>query len=419
MKSLTLAVAVTIFLVVLAPAALAQDGVQWVPSVKEALKQAKERGALIFVGMTLADEASNDAQIEAYKDPAFVKASKNFVCIFANPTIRATVTVEIDGKKVKRCAAAPTITCEQSQICYREIRQNHTRNTDSTNAVRMPYNMFIDGKNEFIAEVVNGTVEGGFDVVPGPALAAVMNELVAKLGKPLTTAQYEKLKKILADADAAKKKGDLKKASKLYGEVIEANKLSALADQAQKNLDEIDSVAKGELEEALAKVDEDPLAAMIALEAVIENYAGTETAREARKKLSELKKRKDVKKLLGKLKKEKEATAKIADAEELVEAGEYTRAIAALKSIARKYRGTKAAETATARVAELEGDPEIAKKIEAAEAEKFSERCLRMGRNYATNGMTDKAKAEFRKVIDKYPGTPWAEEAKKEIEKLK
>ena len=90
-----------------------------------------------------------------------------------------------------------------------------------------------------------------------------------------------------------------------------------------------------------------------------------------------------------------------------------------LKSLARKYKGTKGAEKATARVAELEGDEEIAAKIAAAEAKKFSERSLRMGRNYAKNGMKDKAKAEFQKVLDKLPGTPSAEEAKKELEKLK
>ena len=94
MKNLILVIAAVTVSALLASPAVAQDGVQWVPSVKEALKQAKERGCLIFVAMTMENEQSNDAQKEQYKEPAFVKASKDFVCIFANPNINTSIDVE-------------------------------------------------------------------------------------------------------------------------------------------------------------------------------------------------------------------------------------------------------------------------------------------------------------------------------------
>jgi len=419
MKYLSLIFAAAFVAVLVAPPTVAQDGVQWVPSLKEAQKQAKERGCLIFIGMTMENEQSNDAQKEAYRDPAFVKASKDFVCVFANPNINTSIDVMIDGKKVRRCSAAPTITCDDARNCYNEVRKNYDRNTDATGAVKMPYNMIIDGDGKFLHEIINGSVEGGFDVCQGSALADVFRQLIAKYGKGLSVDQYRKLKKSLADAQAAHKKGDLKKAAKLCKEIIDANDRSALADQAKKLIEKIDGVAKGVLEEALAKIDADPIAAILALEEVVELYQGTDAAKKARTKIAELRKRKDVKKLLTKLKKEKEAGAKIAAAEKLVESGNYLKGIAALKSVARKYKGTKAAERANSRVAELEGDDEIAAKIRSMEAEKFSRRVLAMGRNYAKNGMKDQAIAEFKKVIDKYPESSFAGEAKRELEKLK
>jgi hypothetical protein len=419
MKSLSLVFAVVFVTTLLASPAVAQDGVQWVPSLKEALKQAKERGCLIFIGMTMENEESNTAQKEAYRDPAFVKASKDFVCVFANPNINTSVEVMVDGKKVRRCADALTITCDEARNCYSEVRKNYDRNTDSTGAVKMPYQMILDGDGKFLHEIINGSVEGGFDVCPGPALAEVFRKLVAQYGKGLSVDQYQKLKGVLSEAEAARKKGDLKKAAKLCKEIIDANERSALADQAKKLIEKIDAVAKNVLEEAVAKIDKDPIAAILALEEVVELYQGTDAAKQAKQKIAELRKRKDVKKLLTKLKKEKEAAGKIAAAEKLVESGDYLKALAALKSVARKYKGTSAAEKATARVAELEGDEEIARKIRDMEAEKFSKRVLAMGRNYAKNGMTDKARAEFQKIIDKYPESTFAEEAKQELEKLK
>jgi len=419
MKRFSLALAAGFVLALLAPPAVAQDGVQWVPSLKEALKQAKERGSLIFIGMTMENEESNDAQKLAYQDPTFVKASKNFVCIFANPNINSSIDVQVDGKKVRRCSAAPTITCDDARNCYNEVWRNYDRNTDSTGAVKMPYNLIIDGDGKFLHEIVNGTVEGGFDVCSGPMMAQNLKMLLGKYGKGLTVDQYKKLTKSLDDAVAAQKKGDLRKAAKLLNEVIKANKRSALAERARKLIGKIDEVAKGVLEEALAMVEEDPIAAILALEEVVDLYQGTDAAKTARKKIAELRKRKDVKKLLTKLKKERAAQEKIAAAEKLIESKAYLKAIAALKGVARKYKGTKAAERATARVAELEGDEEIGKKIYEMEAARYSKGVLAMGRNYAKNGMNDKAIAEFQKVVDKYPGTSYAEEAKQEIEKLK
>ena len=79
LKRIGLALLALLLLLVLlfAGAAQAAGGLKWARSLKDAMAQAKERGSMIFICEAVSNEPSNDAQIEALSDPAFIKAARN------------------------------------------------------------------------------------------------------------------------------------------------------------------------------------------------------------------------------------------------------------------------------------------------------------------------------------------------------
>lgn len=79
----------------------------------------------------------------------------------------------------------------------------------------------------------------------------------------------------------------------------------------------------------------------------------------------------------------------------------------------------KVASEAKKRLSELKSDEEVIARIKEMEESREVEQKLTMARNYMDNGMFDKAEGLCKEVIEKYPGTGYAEKAEelmKEIE---
>ena len=422
MRKFALILSLALLVVLAAPRpAAAADGVQWVHSLEQALREAKDRGSLIFIAELIDAEASNDAQKEAFRDPVFVKASRDFVCLIANPHMQhGTVEVVEDGEKVRRCRDWPGITCEDHLKAWNDVRKNYADlNTASTGDMKLPFQFIIDADGKQIATIVNGTVEGGFDVIAGPAMAEALKLIVGRFGKGLSADEYEKLKGKLADAEAAEKAKDRPKALKLCAEIVKANEKTSLADRAREIQERIAKSGDAEIEKAMALAAKDPLGAVAALEQIADDYAGTSAAAHAKAKIDELKQKPEVKKALGDLAARKEAEQRMGKAEGFLKRGDYAKAIGAFDDIAKDFDGTPAGEKAKARAAELRADPKIGPAAREQEAEKVCKGWLSMGKSYAQNGMTAQAKAQFERIIKEYPGTSFAEEAAKELEKLK
>ena len=107
----------------------AADQVRWVGTIEEAMKQAKERGSLIFVGLVHDGDGdpANLAQNDQYADPAFVRAAQNFVCVYANPTSQhGTVKVTVDGESVERCRVTRSTVCREHAQAYNEAYRNYS-----------------------------------------------------------------------------------------------------------------------------------------------------------------------------------------------------------------------------------------------------------------------------------------------------
>jgi len=103
-------------------------GIRWASSFEEAKKRAKSRKIPILVAINktydlVRDREKHDANKKmvtvTYRDPAVVKISRKFVCIFASPDDHA----KPDGGP--GCSHADRLTCQQHKALFERIRADH------------------------------------------------------------------------------------------------------------------------------------------------------------------------------------------------------------------------------------------------------------------------------------------------------
>ncbi len=408
-------------LAILALPALAADTIKWCKSLEDAQKEAKDRGALILICMTVNGEPANEAQMGVYNDPALVKATRDFVCVFANPhTDGGEIEMDVDGQKVKCSRIAPGITIRDHLKAWNDVQKSYADlNTGADGNVRIPFQFVIDGDGKVVATIANGTKDGGFDVVAADQFVAALNTLVGKFGKPLTAEDLAACQKALEAAGKAMEEGNLKEALKQTVIVIARNPRSRLADEARKIQERASAGGEEALKAAEGLVASDPVGALLGYEQVAEDYAGTPLGEKARAALAELKKRPEVKKSLAEVAARKEAEKNLAKAEEEFTAKRYSSGLKILDDVAKKYAGTPLGDKAKARAEEIRADEAIAKEVREQEAAKNCKGWLSMAKSYVKNGMIDKAKELWQKIIDQYPGTSFAAEAEAELGKVR
>jgi len=408
-------------LVLFAGAANAAGGLKWARTLKDALAQAKERGSMIFICEAVSGETDNDAQIAALSDPSVVKALKNFVCLFANPSpIPGPNKIEIDGRAEQTVRGMPGVAMKDAMHAWNEIRVQYVDlNTNSSGDTKIPFQFVIDGNGKVVAQIVNGTKEGGFGAVPAVALAAALNAITKQFGRGLSEDEYTELKEKVEKARKAMDAGDFRKALRLAEEVLKKNDRTAVADGAKEVRDTI--VKQGE--ENIAKADEmvatDPTGAVVMLEDMQKVFAGTDLAKAARKKLSQLKRKPEVKAVLAEIKARRAAEKALTKAEGDIKKGQYARGLKALDEVAKKFAGTPLGDKAKAAADALRADEEIMKVALEQAAAKYCKGWLSMARSFAKNGMNGKAKEKYQEIIDKFPGTSFAEVAAEEMAKLR
>jgi tetratricopeptide (TPR) repeat protein len=412
---------ILVLLCVLAsPALSAPEYVKWTKTLAGALAEAKERGSMVLVCEVLSGEASNEAQMGVYMDPAFVKASRNFVCVFCNPEPTPEGEMVVDGEKITTSKAAPGVTSADHRRAYDEVQRSYADlNTDSTGATRFPFHFVADADGKVLEQIVNGTKEGGFDVVAADAFVAKLNALVSKFGKGLTADELAQCRKDLEAAKAAKAAGDLKGLLKSAGAVLAKSTKTQIADEARKLVEEASAGGEAALVEADGMLATDPAGALLKVEEVIETYAGTPVADKAKATLAEYRKRPEVKKAMAQVAARREAEKNLAKAEEELGRKQYARALDLFDDVAKKFPGTEQGEKAAARAAEIRGDESIAAEVREQQAAKVCKGWLSLGRTFAGNGQKDKAREQFEKVIREFPGTSYAAEAETELKKLR
>ena len=158
--------------------------------------------------------------------------------------------------------------------------------------------------------------------------------------------------------------------------------------------------------------------ASVRLEAVIAVAPRSEPAGKAREQLKALRSDKLVWAAVEKGRLEHKAAQALAEYEK----GEKKRALAerltALEALAKNFPGTEAGRTAAERAAAMRADPEVMRQIRMEAAESDCKSWLSMARNYIQADMPEKAKPYLDKVLQQYPDTLYAEEAKKLLAKI-
>jgi TolA-binding protein len=120
--------------------------------------------------------------------------------------------------------------------------------------------------------------------------------------------------------------------------------------------------------------------------------------------------------------KDKERAARAADAlsaaQKLQAAKKDDQAYTQFKSIVSSYANTPAAAEAAQEVAKYEQDPAFVKRVTGASVDVKAKAALSVANSYKESGQTDLAKQKYKAVIDQFPGTSYAETAKKELKDL-
>ncbi|HZL37138.1 MAG TPA: redoxin family protein [Tepidisphaeraceae bacterium] len=238
--------------------------------------------------------------------------------------------------------------------------------------------------------------------------------------------------KVMADAtkvlDQVEEKlaaKDAKGALKLMAKVPAAAKadadFAARATDVQKKLADAADAMLGDVDGLVTSGDY--LQAVSRLQDLSQGMPGLPVSAKARKKLTELMAKPEVKSALAAAKKsEHDAEMKtrsqeaLAVAQKLQDQKRDEQAYTHFKQVAADYAGTEAATTAAGQVKIYEQqNPELVKKARESAASVKARAALSMADSYKRSGRTDLAKAKYERVIKDFAGTSFADKAKEEL----
>lgn len=105
-------------------------------------------------------------------------------------------------------------------------------------------------------------------------------------------------------------------------------------------------------------------------------------------------------------------------AQKLQSEGKDADAYGRLKALARDFADTEAGIAAAAAVAEYAKDADFLKSATERDTSDRARAALSVADSYRSNGRIEQARQRYQKVIDEFPGTPFAEEASKALQSL-
>ena len=200
-----------------------------------------------------------------------------------------------------------------------------------------------------------------------------------------------------------------------YSSVILSNLPSTEknADKARGRILEMEGLAKSHLGKADdADLGRDYMKEVVELSIITKEFPFTQAYQSALRRLTTLKNRPDV-----------AGSVELAEAEAQEANGQYLKASKGYQSIVdnEHYKNTLPALRAKRHLDEMktnEASRENLKKDVNAQADVEGPKLIAAGNNFILNKMPAKAKEKFNTVIEKYPGTKYADEAKKQLETM-
>jgi hypothetical protein len=234
--------------------------------------------------------------------------------------------------------------------------------------------------------------------------------------KELLMNSLASVKDMDAKAEAAFKEKQYRVCAGFYQSIALATVAGSEAqvEKARNRLVELEDLSKAKLKEAdEAEYKQDFMAEIDLLATIGREFPQTKTAETAMRKLAALKSRADV-----------AGYVELAQAEVLEKDGKLVDAIALYKSISAnpRYENTLPGLKAVRKLDELNKNEEVKTKVKGeleARADKEAPLLLAAAKNFAANSRPKLAIEKLQTVIEKFPESKYAEQAKQQIEELK
>ena len=239
-----------------------------------------------------------------------------------------------------------------------------------------------------------------------PATNTMSRPLSAFLAKHSYAGKITKMCKKAKSAEEEKRIGD---AINMYGQALtEADQkkvelpdrtdiekhVTELVSQGEKSLAEADRLT-GQL-----KFKE----ALVLLEQTEKLYKGHKISDRAQSGIKVISRKKE---------ENKAASDLLARADKAVESKQFVKGAALLRKVIKKYSQSPSAAEARKKIAGLKENPQAVKALKAAARDAKCRQYLNMAENFIQAGHPESALEYLDKVIEKYPDTEWAEQARK------
>jgi hypothetical protein len=233
--------------------------------------------------------------------------------------------------------------------------------------------------------------------------------------KEKTLQNLSQIKELFASAEAAFKEKQYAKAASFYQSVAGASAPGS-EDMAQKSRDKLvgmEDLAKASLKAAEdADMEGNYIKEVEALSVITSEFKDTKAREIALRRLISLKSKPEV-----------AAEVEYVQAESMLGEGKMLQSIEILKGVAgnSRYDNSVAQFKARRKLDELKDNDDAQAKIKAeqsAKVEKEAPALMSAAKNFMSNHMPKLAIEKLKMVIDKFPGSTYADEARKQLEEL-
>lgn len=181
----------------------------------------------------------------------------------------------------------------------------------------------------------------------------------------------------------------------------------------------LEAAANSLLAEVQTQIDQEKYTQAVArLKELADALSGLPEASKATAMLSSLMSNPKAKTAIATAQRDAKAADELAIAQKLQAQKKDEQAYARFKDVVRLYAGTDAAAQAQEQVALYEKDAAFIKRISDKEASTKAVAALHMGDSYKASGNIEMARKKYQSVVDQYPGTSYAELARKSLAEI-
>lgn len=394
-------------------AAPPKDPIRWVAKYEDAFTEARERNVPIVLGIIQDGEKENERMvIECYENKSYIKLTRmavNLIGSRGSSDRHGILEQEVDGRVRKLCKKYGSVTCFEHQ----DIDLAAFKDYSDEGEIHTPHHVIIHP----VDRRVLGRAD---DHIDRTDLMAKIRRAQSEVGAGLSPEQYDDVRDRLAKIDTALKLSEYGTALEHLLEIVEIDAGGTLMERARKEHAATLEIGKSLLAAAEEHAENREFSQMyVKLKTLKTDFKPIKDLYRASRKL-EGKYRSDpeARRAEKALKLEPKARVLLEKAEKELKLENYVAAIASLQGIVDQYADTPSAYNAAKILARLEGDEEIGKLVVEQRMKAECTRWLREAKSHQRNGRPDMARESCQQILDAYPDSSYAGEARELLAEL-